>query len=81
MIKPTDFAGPMRNLLLRRAEALYGTHCRIAPEWLRLRPAPSSDWRLDEFTWAEPVGDAKGVARFLNFRNAMLRKLVAPPGE
>lgn len=81
MIKPTDFAGPMRNLLLRRAQALYGAHCRIVPEWLQVCPATSDQWQLDRFTWAEPVGDSKGVVGFLDFRNTMLRKLLARPSE
>lgn len=79
MIKPTDFDGPMRNLLLRRAQALYGGHCRIVPEWLQVRSSHSDDWHLDEFSWAEPVGDAIGVAAFLDYRNNMLQKLLDRP--
>ena len=76
MIKPTDFNGPMRNLLLRRALALYGGHCKIVPEWLQIRSGHSDDWRLNEFAWAEPVGDVQGVAAFLEYRNNMLQKLL-----
>ena len=73
MIKPTDFAGPMRNLLLRRAQALYGEHCEIVPAWLKVRPTQSDDWHLDAFAWADSVGDAKGVSAFLDYRNNLLQ--------
>ncbi len=77
MIKPTDFGGPMRNLLLRRAHALYGEHCNLTPNWLRIPPAASADWQLDAFEWSEPVGAMEGVASFLDFRNKELERLMA----
>ena len=76
MIKPTDFGGAMRNLLLRRAERLYGTHCNLFPEWLRIPPAQSDEWNLDKFSWAKPVGDKIGVDAFLDYRNEKLRNLL-----
>jgi len=75
MIKPTDFGVQLRNLLLRRAEYLYGAHCSVLPEWLRVRPAPSDAWALEEFTWADPVGNTMGIKGFLDYRGKLLNGL------
>lgn len=75
MIKPTDFGVRLRNLLLRRAEYLYGAHCSVLPDWLRVRPAPSDAWALEEFTWADPVGETADVKPFLDYRCKMLNGL------
>lgn len=77
MIKPTDFGKAMRNLLLRRAQALYGEHCNLTPDWLRLPREASADWRLDAFDWANPVGTMEGVSSFLDHRNEMLERLIS----
>ena len=77
IIKPTDFSGSMRNLLLRRAEALYGDFCNLLPEWLKIPGSTSESWELDQFDWATPVGGDQGVAAFLDFRNAMIHRLLA----
>ncbi len=79
MIKPTDFGGPMRNLLLRRAQALYGKDCNLTPNWLRVPPASSVDWELDAFEWAAPVGGIEGIASFLEFRDGELQRLLGEP--
>jgi hypothetical protein len=75
MIKPTDFGVQLRNLLLRRAEHLYGAHCNILPDWLKVRPAPSDAWALERFAWADPVGDTAGILRFLDYRGKLLAEL------
>lgn len=75
MIKPTDFGVQLRNLLLRRAEYLYGAHCSVLPDWLRVRPAPSDAWALEEFAWADPVGETAGVKAFLDYRGKLLSRL------
>ena len=36
LIKPTDFAGTIRGLLMRRAEDLYGGFCNLLPDFLRI---------------------------------------------
>ena len=77
MIKPTDFGPNMRNLLMRRAEHLYAAHCRLLPDWLKVRAASSVDWHLDAFEWAKPVGDATGIKAFLAYRNAEIERLIA----
>ena len=77
MIKPTDFGGSLRNLLLRRAQELYGNYCNLFPEWLRLRRAQSDEWELDKFGWADPVGNISGVTAFLDYRNKKIGSLLA----
>lgn len=77
MIKPTDFGVQLRNLLLRRAEYLYGAHCSVLPDWLRVRPAPSDAWALEEFAWTDPVGETAGVKAFLDYREKLLSRLFA----
>ncbi len=77
MIKPTDFGPKLRNLLMRRAEQLYGAHCSLLPEWLKIRDESSAEWHLDAFDWAEPVGEAKGIEDFLKYRNGEIDRLIA----
>jgi hypothetical protein len=74
-IKPTDFDPLLRNLLKRRAAALYGSFCEPLPPWLSIRPAPNSDWELDRFEWPEPVGDPALIPAFLSFRRDKLAEL------
>lgn len=75
MIKPTDFGMRLRNLLLRRAVHLYGPHCSVLPAWLRVPLASSDAWALEEFTWADPVGEMTGVRSFLDYRGKVLSVL------
>ena len=81
MIKPTDFGGPLRNLLMRRAEQLYGKHCQLLPDWLHVRPSQSPAWEIEEFKWGEPVGGTEGVQAFLEYRRKMLSKLFGAKQE
>jgi hypothetical protein len=76
LIKPTDFVGTIRSLLIRRAQELYGSFCEILPPFLRLPQAPSSDWNVSEFRWSDPVGTTEHMQSFLVFRNNRLRKLI-----
>jgi hypothetical protein len=75
MIKPTDFGARLRNLLLRRAEHLYGAHCSVLPDWLKVPSASSDAWSLEAFTWADPVGETAGVKAFLDYRGQILSGL------
>jgi hypothetical protein len=77
MIKPTDFGARMRNLLMRRAEQLYGAHCSLLPQRLRIRSETSPDWHVDAFEWAAPVGDSKDIDTFLEYRNTEMERLFA----
>ena len=76
LIKPTDFVGTIRTLLVRRAQELYGSFCEILPPFLRIPQPSSSDWNIGEFKWSDPVGTMEHVQSFLVFRNDRLRKLI-----
>ena len=76
MIKPTDFVGTIRALLVRRAQQLYGTFCNILPPFLRIPPTASAEWHVSEFRWADPVGSTKNIASFLAFRETRMAKLI-----
>jgi len=76
LIKPTDFVGTIRALLVRRAQELYGSFCEILPPFLRIPQAPSSEWNVSEFKWSDPVGTTEHIGSFLAFRNERLRKLI-----
>lgn len=85
LIKPTDFVGTIRALLVRRAQELYGSFCEILPAFLRIPALSSSEWNVGEFKWSDPVGTIEHVQSFLTFRNDRMSKLIsaveAPPGE
>lgn len=83
-IKPTDFGPLLRNLLMRRAQQLYGGVCSLLPSWLSIPAVPDdSDWSVDRFEWPEPVGDLGQISSFLEFRRERMEKLIArrPPGN
>ncbi len=81
LIRPTDFAGALRNLLIRRSQSLYGSFCRLLPAELSVPAAPSDKWELDRFTWAEPVGSSAHMREFLAFRRAEVANILStPPG-
>jgi hypothetical protein len=76
LIKPTDFVGTIRALLVRRAQELYGSFCEILPPFLGISQPSSSDWNVSEFKWSDPVGTTEHVERFLEFRRDRLAKLI-----
>ena len=76
LIKPTDFAGTIRGLLMRRAEDLYGGFCNLLPDFLRIPKSISPEWEVDQFSWAEPVGTLDHIEAFLEFRNDRMTKLI-----
>jgi hypothetical protein len=80
LIKPTDFVGTIRALLVRRAQELYGTFCNILPPFLRIPENSSSEWNVNEFKWSEPVGTMKHIPSFLDFRRVRLEKLINASG-
>jgi len=75
LIKPTDFVGTIRALLVRRAQQLYGEFCEIVPPFLHI-PVPSAEWDVNQFTWADPVGTTKHIHDFLAFRQYRMEKLI-----
>ena len=80
LIKPTDFVGTIRALLVRRAQQLYGSFCEILPPFLRIPQPSSSEWNVSEFKWSDPVGTMEHVESFLAFRNDRLAKLLNARG-
>lgn len=74
-IRPTDFSVRLRNLLIRRAEALYGSYCKLLPPGLSVPKNTSDDWSLDQFEWSELVGDSERVELFLSFRRETMKNL------
>jgi len=75
LIKPTDFLGPLRNLLQRRATQLYGDHCALLPCGTTFRGAATAEWVLENFDWAEPVGNLSNIDAFLDFRLVAMKRL------
>ena len=75
LIRPTDFAFTLRNLIQRQANHLYGSFCNLLPPYLSIRTAETGAWYLDAFDWSEPVGTMNYMATFLNFRNQEMEKL------
>ena len=76
-LKPTDFVGTLRALLLRMAYRLYGGICRLAPPPLvEKKEREDSVWNLNQFTWSDPVGatDTDNVDQFLKYRHKMIDK-------
>jgi hypothetical protein len=75
LIKPTDFVGDIRALLIRRAQELYGAFCQILPPFLRIPKTHSPEWDLREFRWGDPVGTKEHIQAFLRFRKEQMAKL------
>lgn len=76
LMKPTDFNGSIRNLLFRKAESLYGSFCNLIPPYVKIKSNPDEKWNINNFEWAEPVGDLMNIGAFLNFRNNKLKDLL-----
>lgn len=76
LIKPTDFAGGFRNLLMRRAEQLYGGFCHLLPPWLKIPREQRAEWSVDSFDWSEPVGTLANIDQFIDFRNQTIDDLL-----
>ena len=75
-LKPTDFSGTLRALLLSRAYQLYGSVARLAPPPLVGKTEPDSQWHPDNFQWGECVGTMKHVDGFLQYRKQRMDKLI-----
>jgi hypothetical protein len=76
LIKPTDFAGSIRALLVRRSQQLYGAFCKILPPYLRIPETFSPEWNVSEFKWVDPVGTTKHIQSFLEFRRDKMANLI-----
>jgi hypothetical protein len=75
LIKPTDFVGTIRALLVRRAQELYGSFSQTVPPFLRIPETHSPEWDVGEFKWGDPVGSMERIPDFLVFREERMAKL------
>ena len=75
-LKPTDFSGTLRALLLSRAYLLYGSIARLAPPPLVERTEPNSKWHPDNFQWGDCVGTVEHVDSFLQYRKQQVDELI-----
>lgn len=69
LMKPTDFNGAIRSLLVRKAEALYGKFCNLVPTYVKTKNLYDSKWDIENFEWAEPVGSLENLDDFFAFRS------------
>ena len=74
-LKPTDYSGTLRSLLLSRAYQLYGSVARLAPPSLVGKTEPDSQWHPDNFQWGECVGTMEHVDSFLQYRKQRMYEL------
>jgi hypothetical protein len=77
LMRPTDFSFPLRNLIQRKAYAIYGNLCKILPPHLSIRVGESDVWSLDSFDWREPVGTSEHLPAFLEYRNKHMEGLLS----
>ena len=75
LMDPTDSAFDVRNLILRRAEQLYGSVCNLLPEGYRVKDGVAR-WELSRFEWANPVGGVENIEAFLEFREHEIQSLI-----
>ena len=75
LIRPTDFSFRLRNLMQRRALALYGGFCKLLPAGLSILDDDADLWSLDQFKWAKPVGIMERVPAFLKWRQSEMDRL------
>ncbi len=79
-LKPTDFAGALRALLLRKAYELYSPVCHLAPPPL-IEKTMDTIWMLANFEWGRPVGSVTNVASFLEYRSNRMKELLENVGR
>ena len=75
LMKPTDFNGSIRNLLFRKADSLYSKYCNLVPPIAKIKKNIDEKWNIENFEWAEPVGDLTNIEAFLNFRKNRMESL------
>lgn len=75
LIKPTDFNREIRLLLMHKAQDLYGDVCNLFPPSFKLKKI-SSLWDIDNFDWADPVGDIEFMPIFLEYRREVMGELL-----
>jgi len=77
LMRPTDFSFPLRNLIQRKADALYGRFCNLLPAPWSIRPGAEKTWSVEAFGWSEPVGGTEHVEPFLSYRNGRMEDLLS----
>ena len=75
-LRPTDFSGTLRGLILSRAYQLYGSVARLAPPPLVEKTEPDSEWHPDNFRWGDCVGTVENVDSFLHYRKQRMDELI-----
>lgn len=75
LMKPTDFNGAIRNLLVRKAESLYGKYCNIVPTYVKTKTFCDSKWDIRNFEWSEPVGTTEYLNDFFEFRTRRIDEI------
>ena len=79
LMRPTDLNGPLRRLILQKAQALYGDVCTMFPHGLRelLSQPNETQWHHEEFTWDERhTGDVSRMDFFNEYRAAKFTDLI-----
>lgn len=76
LLRPTDHARHLRNLLMRRAEAIYAPAAELLPAPLAVGPASGPAWELGQFHWAEPVGGREFLDVFLRYREEAMARIL-----
>ena len=76
LTKPTDFNGPIRNLLVRKAMELYSPICNIIPPSIKIKENNDERWNLENFEWAAPVGTLDNISAFMEFRRNKLKEIL-----
>lgn len=75
LMKPTDFNGEIRNLLIRKAESLYGKICNLVPQYVKVKEPSDPKWNIENFEWSAPVGTTENLDDFFSFREKKLNEL------
>ncbi len=75
LMKPTDFNESIRNLLIRKAESLYGNYCNLVPSYIKVKEPVDSKWNIENFEWSTPVGTTDNLDDFFTFRNKKLDEI------
>lgn len=75
LMKPTDFNGSIRNLLIRKAASLYGKYCNLVPSYIEIKEPEDDKWNIENFEWADPVGTTANLDDFFEFRTKRMRML------
>ena len=75
LMKPTDFNGEIRNLLIRKAESLYGKICNLVPPYVKVKEPSDPKWNIENFEWSAPVGTTENLDDFFSFREKKLNEL------